>query len=129
MLQFHIMNVTLHFVPCLLTAWNPPDAVLWWHGLVAVCFHLSWGFVVSGGSMRLDRVYVHMDVSFWRLSWASAVVGEALLSPFVVHPLLVRPYEEQERHTSSVHTTTLGGGGSDLGTNTLIAFAAGRVRR
>lgn len=91
MLQFHIMNVTLHFVPCLLTVWNPPDAVLWWHGLVAVCFHVGWGYWVSGGSMKLDRVYVHMDVSFWRLIWASAVIGEALLSPFVVHPLLVGP--------------------------------------
>ena len=83
------MNITLHLFPCLLTVWKPPELVLFWHGVLAACIHVGWGLLVSDGSLKLNKLYIAMDPSFWNSMWLSAVVGEVLLAPFMIYPLIV----------------------------------------
>ena len=78
---FHVLNALVHFFPCVLTVTLPSCALSWYHGMIAAGLHLGWGVVQSGGTMRLDRLYVPMTKQAWYTMWVVACVTEVTV-PF-----------------------------------------------
>ena len=78
MRAFHVANVVVHILPCVVCVHMMP---LWWHGLLASSLHVSWGLLQSRGTMRLDETYVAMRKRVWYWLWVVAIVTECL-TPF-----------------------------------------------
>lgn len=74
-------HYALHLLPLALL--RPPTARVLPHGATAAALHLAWGWAVSGGTLRLDRVYVPAAPAVWRSLWCVALVGD-----LVGYPLL-----------------------------------------
>lgn len=79
---FHFANLAMHALPCLITLLFPARRVAWWHGGIAMGVHWAWGAVRSGGTMRLDVIYVPMPVTAWRAMWTVATCTE-LAAPLI----------------------------------------------
>ena len=90
MVMFHLFyNISAHGIPCLFTAIYPPMNMRWWSGIVAATLHLSWGAIVTKGTMLLNEIYIPMRPKFWALMWSSAVVTE-ISAPLVIYPFINR---------------------------------------
>ena len=85
-LKFHVGNVVLHIVPAALTFYYPPVGICFAHGVVAALLHVAWTFVVSGGTMVLDTMYVPLPRRLWLQLLAVAVFAE-LMVPFCFQAL------------------------------------------
>lgn len=78
---FHTGNVLLHVLPLFWVSWiRPPRTLTLTHGIVAAIIHGTWGGVVSGGTFRLDDVYVVMPATHWYCMWLVAWTTEVMVA-------------------------------------------------
>ena len=90
MIKFHVVyNLIGHCMPCIFLMVFPPKKMYWWSGIVAAGLHLSWGAIVTKGTMLLDKIYIPMRPSFWAVMWSSAVITE-IAAPFLLYPLKIK---------------------------------------
>ena len=88
MIMFHIFyNFIAHLMPCIFLMIFPPNKMYWWSGLIGAGLHLSWGAIVTKGTMLLNDIYIPMRPEFWALMWSSAIITE-ISAPFVIYPLV-----------------------------------------
>ena len=77
-LQFLTITVFFaHILPVLIVLTFPPMAMSRHALLTALCIHVVWGVVASGGTMNLDKIYVPLkDTCIWRYLWTIAIASE-----------------------------------------------------
>ena len=85
MSAFHVFNLLMHVLPCLVTLVAPVE-LRRDHGVIAATVHLAWGLLCSRGTMRLDHLYVPMRKQDWYALWLVSTVAE-VVTPLVL-PLI-----------------------------------------
>lgn len=76
---FHAGNGVLHLLPLVVTCTHPPRAS-WHHGVVAAFVHFFWGLLISGGTLRLDDVYVPLPPAAWHILWGITLATEVIVA-------------------------------------------------
>ena len=80
---FHLANLIVHVMPCLLVLLWSSAPVSLIHGALAASVHLGWGAWRTSCTMALDDIYVPLPPETWLNLWAIAVVAEMLIMPAV----------------------------------------------
>ena len=72
---FYVFDLLVHWLP-LVVLYIPSSLCVYQDSfckVTAVVLNVTWGVLLTGGSMDLSNVYVKMSIRKWYVMWASAI--------------------------------------------------------
>jgi hypothetical protein len=82
---FHVGNAALHHLPLFYSLLYPSNVINIEHVFVSVLIFGMWLFIVSGGTMRPDEMYVPLKVVYWYFCYFSGIISMLAYKILVVN--------------------------------------------